>query len=560
MFGIIAAVSYKGRKNYKGYKNDIELEFDKATNTVKVSWTYHDKAYLGKKGNSRYGNRQRQCNSYLTREEAEAELLEIAKREWLKGIERAEELKAKGVKRSSGAPSKSDKVYASSFLRALEDKRITSSLMPRTINDSRRDVNRFADWLDKHHPDIELKDVDDDVAKSYCDYLSKNYSHSSVKTYRAHLVYTFNCIVSMFKKSSNKITNPFREFRLKNKGEGRKEIFNFEQLTYILKRAGENVKYKQPARIQRFAFFYLLTVTGWRIGDIAVFKWSDVDFKKRVVTNLHNKTEENTGVHTRIYMTNLMKEVLMALRDLERPKEFEEYLFSVGRGGVKNLHQRNVTNAQTHMDHMRKELELPEPVKRGKNKMHGHTIHSIRGSFITHMAPKRFDETLVNYIVGHKLSGINEKHYKRYDSDPELYTRDIIETMEGLVDARHAFNVALYGENHACGLMVEGDSIEDMPDGWEEYLLENRFWTEEGLAYLRFKAVQGSPPHVIKSMIRGLNAFRLEQGAKFVDASLVTKYTGQPYAGLPAWDDPLYQAERMRREKERKGASKKKHQ
>ena len=300
------AMSYKGRKSFKGYKNDIELKFDKVTNTVKVSWTYYDKAYLGKKGNSRYGNRQRQCNSYLTREEAEAELLEIAKREWLKGIERAEELKAKGVKRSSGAPSKSDKVYASSFLRALENERITSSQLPRTIKDCRRDVNRFADWLDKHHPSIELKDVDDDVAKSYCDYLSKNYSPSSVKTYRAHLVYTFNCIVSMFKKSSNKITNPFREFRLKNKGEGRKEIFNFEQLTYILKRAGENVKYKQPARIQRFAFFYLLTVTGWRVGDIAVFKWSDVDFKKRVVTNLHNKTEENTGVHTRLYMTNLM--------------------------------------------------------------------------------------------------------------------------------------------------------------------------------------------------------------------------------------------------------------
>ncbi len=538
MFGIIAGVSYKGRKSFKGYKNDIELEFDKATNTVKISWTYHDKAYLGKKGNSRYGNRQRQCNSYLSREEAEAELLEIANREWLKGIERAEELKAKGVKPSSGAPSKSDKVYASSYLRALENERITSSLIPRTINDSRRDVNRFADWLDKHHPSIELKDVDDDVAKSYCDYLSKNYSHSSVKTYRAHLVYTFNCIVSMFKKSSNKITNPFREFRLKSKGEGRKEIFNFEQLTYILKRAGENEKYKQPARIQRFAFFYLLIVTGWRVGDLAEFQWKDVNFKKRVITNLHGKTQDSTEVHTRVYMTNLMKEVLLALYELKRPKEYEEYLFSVNRGGVKNLRQRNVTNAQTHMDHMREELELHEVSKRGKNKVHAHTIHSIRGSFITHMAPKRFDETLVNYIVGHKLTGVNEKHYKRYDSDPELYTRDIIETMESLVDARHAFNVALYGEKHARGLMMEGDSIADMPDGWEEYLLKERFWTEEGIAYLRFKSVQGSPPSVIKGMIRSLNKFRVEQGARWVDAALIVKYTGLPYAGMPDMNDP----------------------
>ena len=519
--------------SYKGYKQDIVIKYDKDTKTAKVRWTDYEKAYQGYKGNSRYGNRQIKCGTIYSRKEAEAELLVFARREQQKSIERVEELKKQGKRPSSKTSAKDDKVYASSFLRLLEDSRITSSLIPRTINDSRRDVNRFADWLDTHHPNIELKDVDDDVAKSYCDYLAKHYSPSSVKTYRAHLVYTFNCIVSLFKKSPNKITNPFREFRLKNKGEGRKEIFNFEQLTYILKRAGENEKYKQPARIQRFAFFYLLIVTGWRIGDIAVFKWSDVDFKKRVVTNLHNKTEENTGVHTRIYMTNLMREVLMALRDLERPKEFEEYLFSVGRGGVKNLHQRNVTNAQTHMDHMRKELELPEPVKRGKNKMHGHTIHSIRGSFITHMAPKRFDETLVNYIVGHKLTGVNAQHYTRYDSDPEFYTRDIIETMEGLVDARHAFNVALYGEKHARGLMMEGDSMADMPDGWEDYLLQNKRWTEEGIAYLHLIGAMGNPPHVIKSRIRALNEFRVEEGAKYVDAALVAKYTGEPYAGLP---------------------------
>ena len=160
------------------------------------------------------------------------------------------------------------------------------------------------------------------------------------------------------------------------------------------------------------------------------------------------------------------------------------------------------------------------------------------GSFITHMAPKRFDETLVNYIVGHKLTGINEKHYKRYDSEPETYTRDIIETMEGLVDARHAFDVALYGEKHACGLLMEGDSIDDMPDGWEEYLLKERFWKEEGVAYLRFIGVQGNPPSVIKSRIRALNKFRVEQGARWVDAALIVKYTGQPYDGLPDMNDP----------------------
>ena len=528
--------------SYKGYKQDIVIKYDKVTRTVSVRWTDYEKAYQGYKGNSRYRNRQIKCGTIYSRKEAEEELMVIAKREQQKSIERAEELKRQGIHPSSRTTAKDDTVYASSFLRLLDDSRITKSTRRQTINDCRNYVNQFADWLDKHYPNIELHKITKLMAEDYCKHLAKRFAFSSVKTYRAHLVYTFNSVIDIFEQSPIKYGNPFAKVTLtrvlNDTVEGRKEIFNFEQLAYILKRAGENEKHKQPARIQRFAFFYLLIVTGWRVGDLASFKWSSVDFKKRVVTNLHGKTEDNTGVHTKIYMTELMKEVLMALRDLKRPKEYEEYLFSVGRGGVKNLHQRNVTNAQTHMDNIREELELHETVKRGKYKVHAHTIHSIRGSFITHMAPKRFEETLVNYIVGHKLTGVNEKHYKRYDSEPETYTRDIIETMEGLVDARHAFNVALYGEKQACSLLMEGDSLEDMPDGWEEYLLKERFWTEEGIAYIRFKSVQGSPPHVIKGMIAGLNKFRVKEGARWVDAALVEKYTGLSYAGWPDMNDP----------------------
>lgn len=524
--------------SYKGYKQDIVIKYDKVTRTVSVRWTDYEKAYQGFKGNSRYRNRQIKCGTIYSRKEAEEELMVIAKREQQKSIKRAEELKRQGIQPSSKTTAKDDKVYASAFLRLLHDSRITKSTRRQTINDCRNYVNQFADWLDKHYPNIELHKITKLMAEDYCKHLSKRFAFSSVKTYRAHLVYTFNSIIDIFEQSPIKYGNPFAKVTLtrvlNDTVEGRKEIFNFEQLAYILKRAGENEKHKQPARIQRFAFFYLLIVTGWRVGDLASFKWSSVDFKKRVVTNLHGKTEDNTGVHTKIYMTELMKEVLMALRDLKRPKEYEEYLFSVGRGGVKNLHQRNVTNAQTHMDNIREELELHETVKRGKYKVHAHTIHSIRGSFITHMAPKRFEETLVNYIVGHKLTGVNEKHYKRYDSEPETYTRDIIETMESLVDARHAFDVALYGEKLAGSLLVEGDSLDDMPDGWEECLLKERFWKEEGIAYIRLIGVKGNPLSVIKSRIRALNKFRVEQGARWVDAALVEKYTGRPYAGLLA--------------------------
>ena len=528
---------------HNGYKNDVKLSWDKATKTVKVRWTDYEKVLHGAKGYSRYGGMQRKCGVRYTRKQLEEELLAIANREQQKSIERAEAYKKNGTTAiSSNVTDISKAVVASSFLRLMEDKRITKSERPQTINDCRKDVNRFADWLDKHHRNIELHKITKLIAQDYCRYLGEQHTYSSVRTYKAHLVKVFNNIVDIFEESPIKYTNPFARFALNDVLTdtviNRKSIFTIEQLAYILKRAGEHYKYRKAARIQRFAFFYLLIVTGWRVGDLAEFTWDCVDFNNRRVTNLHNKTAKSTGVYSKIYMTDLMQEILITLRDFERPKKYKKYLFSVGRDDVKDLRQRNVTNSQTHMDNIREELGLHEARKRGKNLMHTHTIHSIRGSFITHMSPPRYDEKLVNYIVGHQLVDVNDTNYKRYDSDPEFYTREIIETMEGLVDARHAFNVALYGEKQACGLMTEGDSIDDMPDGWEEYLLKNRFWTEEGLAYLRFKSVQGNPPHVIKGMIAGLNKFRVKQGARWVDAALVEKYTGLPYDGLPDMNDP----------------------
>ena len=39
-------------------------------------------------------------------------------------------------------------------------------------------------------------------------------------------------------------------------------------------------------------------------------------------------------------------------------------------------------------------------------------------------------------------------------------------------------------------------------------------------------------------MIRSLNKFRVEQGARWVDAALIVKYTGLSYDGWPDMNDP----------------------
>lgn len=517
-------------------KNDIKLSYDAREKVVSVQWTDWEAAVRGLKGNYRYKKRKIKIDEYTTRKEAEEKLRTIAEKEQKDSIQRAESLLGR-VESGDVAPDSIKVPFATKFLRNLKDSQVTSSEREKTIRDARKAVNDFCDWLDKNYPNILLNKITKVIAETYFKTLEKKFAFSSVKTIRAYLVFTFNRIIDYFEEATFKILNPFSRVTLKkvlnDTVENRKAIFSKEELSLILKRAGQGERLKTPMLVQRYALFYFLMVTGWRVGDIADMTWEAINYKKRIVTNLHSKTEKSTGVLTKIYMTPLMERVLKTMESYQRPEEFKNFIFSVGRKGVKDLHQRIVTNTQSHMDNMREELNLHDSAKRGRYDMHTHTIHSIRGSFITHMVGEGHQETLVDYIVGHNLSSVNAKHYSRYDSEPEKFTRAIIETMEGFIDAEFALNVALYGEDKAKSLLVEGDSIEAMPNNWEENLIKNKFWSEEGIAYLRYLSSVGNPPSKIKKTIEAINHYREEKAAKLIDASLIEKFTGRPFKGIP---------------------------
>lgn len=518
------------------FKNDVRISYDAKSKTVEVRWTDWEAAARGLKGNSRTKKRKIKVDEYTRRAEAEERLKIIAEKEQKDSIQRAQYLLGR-VESGDVAPDSIKVPFATKFLRNLKDSQVTSSEREKTIRDARKAVNDFSDWLDKNYPNILLNKITKVIAEAYFKTLEKKFAFSSIKTTRAYLVFTFNRIIDYFEEAPFKILNPFSRVTLKkvltDTVENRKAIFSKEELSLILKRAGQGERLKTPMLVQRYALFYFLMVTGWRVGDIADMTWEAVNYKKRILTNLHAKTEKSTGVSTKIYITPLMERVLKTMESYQRPEEFKKYIFSVGRKGVKDLHQRIVTNTQSHMDNMREELNLHDSAKRGKYEMHSHTIHSIRGSFITHMVGEGHPETLVDYIVGHNLSSVNAKHYSRYDSDPEKFTRTIIETMEGFIDAEFAFHVSIYGEDRAMGLMIDGDSIEAMPNGWEENLIKNKFWTEEGIDYLRYLSDVGNPPSKIKKTIEAINRYREEKAAKLIDASLIEKYTGRPFKGIP---------------------------
>lgn len=502
------------------YKNDIKITYDSSTKSVKATWTDWEMAERGKKGNSRRRTRKIKIDEFTTRKEAEERLRIIAEREQKESIERADALRNK-IDAGDIAPDSIKVPFATRFLRKLENHQITSSLKEKTIRDARKAVDDFCDWLDKNYPNILLNKITKIIAESYFKSLEKKFAFSSIKTYRAYLVYTFNSIIDYFEEATFKILNPFSRVTLKkvlnNTVENRKAIFSQDELIHMLKRAGESDRLREPLRIQRFTIFYLLMVTGWRVGDIADMTWDGVNFHKRYIANLHAKTEKTTGVHTKVYMTDLMERLLKLMQSYPRPDEFKKYIFSVGRYGVQDLHQRIVTNTQTHMDNMREELHLHEASKRGKHKMHSHTIHSIRGSFITHMVGEGHQETLVDYIVGHNLSSINAKHYSRYDSDPEKFTRSIVEDMEKFIDARASFVIITKGKkvyipSEAAGLDNEGFFESLIDDGW----------TNEAIEIL--KKVSNEHPLEMRERARDIAEYKRQKRAKIVDENFIIKF------------------------------------
>ena len=507
--------------NQPQYKNDIKLTYDAKTKIVKARWTDWECAARGMKGNSRYKSRSIKVDEYTTRKEAEEELLNIAQIEQRASIERAEALFNK-VEHGE-VPVETVKVpVATVFLRKLKDHHVTSSKREKTIRDARKALTYLIEWLDKNYPNILLNKITKLIAEEFFKWYAGSFAFSSTKTCRAYLVFTFNTIIDIFEEAPFKILNPFSRVTLKkvldDTAENRKSIFTIEELSFMLKRAGESKYIKEPERMQRFVMFYLLMITGWRVGDIADMTWDAVNFNKRYIINLHNKTVKTTGVQTKIYMTDMMERLLKLLQSYDRPKEFDKFIFSVGREGVADLHQRIITNTQTHINNIREELHLNQSSKKGKNDMHSYTTHSIRGSFITHMAGEGHSEILIDYIVGHNLSSVNAKHYSRFDSDPEKFTRSIIEDMERLLDVRGIFDILRSGKK----VHISSDSPMIDNTAFFYKLSKEDNWSQEAIKTL--KEICHEHPLEMRERAVEINEYKKQKRRNKVTVTMIADF------------------------------------
>lgn len=331
---------------------------------------------------------------------------------------------------------------AAEYLLQLRDNEIAISQRPAELRRARQIVHDFARYLQERHPGICLHEIKTTVVSGYYEHLSSRaLAYGTIKLMTERMSFVFRRIVFRLEDSALKYTNPFERLRLsdvvRKVDPMRRKILNAAQLHQLLRESLLSNRLNARERLQRFATIYLLSITGWRLGDVVTLRWEQVDLAARTMTLLHTKTAAK-GIRSVIYITDFMFRVLELLRAEPPAGAWREYVFGLRGAGARHFKQAGERSIQSFFESVRNKFGLNESTCHGKLNMHAYTIHSLRGSVITHLTEADFSEVKINYLVGHAPKTIEQRHYLRLDGNPEKATRALLEHMEQLIDC-HQF-------------------------------------------------------------------------------------------------------------------------
>lgn len=290
--------------------------------------------------------------------------------------------------------------------------------------DGKRIVGMFADWLEAHHKETEITQVDRTIAKEYIFALKEEkYANSTIKKHVARLRWLFTDIQEEM-PAANGFGKPKELLkRLPRAHVQHKDIFTPEMLASVFNLSifGGLIK-SERARFNFFAVLYFATMTGWRKADICAKKWEDIDLEKGLIFNRHKKTSRTSGIETTLPLTETGKRILVTLRDMNG--ENNGFLFSIAQG---KTGKSTTTSATNYLTKARNKLNLGKTTNRGKHNVNSISFHSLRGTVVSYLTANKQNSGLVHSHVGHAPNGVEEKSYMTFA--PEDY-REAVEQLE----------------------------------------------------------------------------------------------------------------------------------
>ena len=383
------------------------ITYSKKTRTFTAIWKDHAKEALGVK--YPYGRKSKKwlgekAPTTSERRAIEKELLAHAEEEEHKSKEQAAFIRIHG---------KTDEITAVGYLMSLKDDELTITKNDTARKAARHQINSFVAWLNEKHKGTPLHRINSAIAAEYYKYLeSQRIAYATIQHYKARLRFVFNDAMIKYEDSPLKPSNPFATLPLRKvitrvEGHKRKSYEN-EQLQQFLIASTESNHLNKWQKLQRFAKYYFLIVTGWRVNDILRLKWENIDLQKRIITHTHRKTK-NKRIVTELGITDLMLEILYCMKELQNiaPDNRKGVVFPLYTGN----NETSYGNLIQHFTRLRKKWKLDEYERLGKQKTYTYTIHSFRGTAITRLTQAGYQEARINYLVGHAPTNTETKHY-----------------------------------------------------------------------------------------------------------------------------------------------------
>lgn len=409
------------------------ISYNKKTRTFTAVWKDYAKEALGER--YPYGRKSEKWQgvkhpSAKEKREIEKRLMTFAADEEHKSKAKADYIRIHG---------KDDEITATGYLSNLQDGEISRTNRQGEKKEARRIIKAFVTWLDDKHKGIALHKINEVIATQFYKHLEKKgITSGSMQKYKTRLSFLFKRVIRKYEESPLKYKNPFSTLSLDDaippQAPHKRKPYEETHLQDFLHYSKTSKKLDKWQILQRFAIFYFLTVTGWRISDILGLSWQQVDLHKGIIKLTHSKTKDR-DLKTDLFITDLMNEILTALHLMkdEAPNEYKRFVFSMRKGGSPRAWYNSI---KTHFDDTRAKLKLDEYEQKGKVKTFSYTIHSFRHTVITRLTQAGYQEAKINYLVGHAPKTTEEKTYLTLEAKD---TKDLIEHMENLAKAQYFF-------------------------------------------------------------------------------------------------------------------------